>query len=286
MPETVLQLETFLFADVAGFTALTEAHGDRAAAELATDFAASVERLIEDEQSEVIKLAGDGVMVHAASPGEAIRLGRSIVDHLACHGSPPVRVGIHAGTALFVNGDWFGTGVNLASRVADAARPGEVLVSEPLRGLLTEDEAAELDPRGRRYFKGVPNPVKVYSAWRSGGPGHELRIDPVCRMAIDTAKAHSTLKRHGRSYSFCSERCAKAFQANPSRFIAHSRRALQARTVFKRHLETFAIVELGFVVVWLAGVALGATAWPWFLLIAVGWGIPLGLHYRAVRHLL
>ena len=282
----VEEVQTLLFADLAGFTALTEAHGDRAAAEIATEFAESIERLLEDERTRLVKTIGDEVMVQAKDPAAAIRLGRSIVGHLACHGSPPVRVGIHSGPVLAIEGDYFGATVNLASRVAGAARPGEVLVTEATRRELGRDDLSELQARGERYFKGVGDPVAVFSAGSVGGPGHELVIDPVCRMAVDPAEATGSVERRGRNYHFCSDRCADAFASDPHRYIAHGRRARAAKRTFARHLRAFVVVQLVLVAVWAVGLALGSSARPWFLLVTVGWGVPLVLHYRAIRHLL
>lgn len=120
----------FLFADLAGFTALTEAHGDASAAMIAGDFTAGVRKILGDFSAEEVKTIGDEVMIRVIDPDTAVRLGTRIVDDLAFHGSPPIRVGMHSGPAVSREGDWFGATVNLASRVADAAKPGEVLITD------------------------------------------------------------------------------------------------------------------------------------------------------------
>src|SRR4029453_14356216 len=92
---------TFLFADLAGFTALTEAHGDQDAAELAAQFEARVDALLADHEAELVKSIGDAVMVRCSDPGLAIRLGVRIVDEVGRqHGFPSVRVGMHTGSAV------------------------------------------------------------------------------------------------------------------------------------------------------------------------------------------
>jgi len=128
--------QTFLFADIAGFTALTEAHGDAEAADLAEDFSRRVEELLSDHAAEQVKQIGDALMLRSAAADHAIQLGLRVVHEVGRrHGFPAVRVGMHTGPAVERRGDWFGTTVNLAARVAGAASGCEVLLT-PRRPLL------------------------------------------------------------------------------------------------------------------------------------------------------
>src|ERR1051325_5860274 len=121
---------TFLFADIAGFTALTEAHGDEAAIELVVAFSEAVEAQLPPVAGEHVKTIGDAVMLRVPEPADAVRLGLWIAhDAMRDHGSPAVRVGLHHGQAIERNGDYFGASVNLAARVSSAAAGGEVLVT-------------------------------------------------------------------------------------------------------------------------------------------------------------
>ncbi|MDQ3571406.1 MAG: adenylate/guanylate cyclase domain-containing protein [Actinomycetota bacterium] len=85
---------TFLFADLAGYTALTEAHGDEAAAEIVARFTSSVRKLLADHGAQQIKTVGDEVMAKVDDPEQAVILGLRIVEELAAHAAPPVRVGM------------------------------------------------------------------------------------------------------------------------------------------------------------------------------------------------
>ena len=103
---------TFLFADLAGFTALTEAHGDARAADLAGEFCGSVKALLPDEGAEAVKTIGDAVMVRLSDARDAVRLAVRVTDEIgAQHGVPSVRVGMHTGPAVERTGDWFGATV-------------------------------------------------------------------------------------------------------------------------------------------------------------------------------
>jgi class 3 adenylate cyclase len=123
-------VQTFLFADLSGFTALTEAHGDEQAADLVARFCVAVRQLLDEHQAHEVKTIGDALMLRTGDAAAAIRLGLCIVyDVGAQHGFPLVRVGMHTGSAVERDGDWFGTTVNLAARVSAAASGGEALLT-------------------------------------------------------------------------------------------------------------------------------------------------------------
>lgn len=212
---------TFLFADLAGFTALTEAHGDEHAADLVGDFSAAVRALLGDHGAVEVKQLGDALMLHVDDPAEAVALGLRIVHEIgARHGFPTVRVGMHTGPAVERGGDWFGTTVNVAARVSAIAGGGEVLLTEATAAGLSR-QRVELHARGHHRFKNVGEPVVVYAAVSRGqGSQQDLEIDPVCRMAVEAEHAAGTLTHEGVEYRFCSLECAAAFAADPQRYAA------------------------------------------------------------------
>jgi adenylate cyclase len=181
-----LTVQTFLFADLSGFTALSEAHGDEQAADLVTGFCVAVRRLLAEHQAQVVKTIGDALMLRTADAA-AIRLGLCIVQDVgARHGFPLVRVGMHTGPAVERGGDWFGATVNLAARVSAAAGGGEALLTEATQAAAGEVAGVKLRERGRWSFRNVGAPVPVYAAIRHGTRSSlGLPIDPVCRMAVD-----------------------------------------------------------------------------------------------------
>jgi adenylate cyclase len=86
-----LAAQTFLFADLSGFTALTEAHGDDHAADLVGGFCAAVRRLLGEHEAHEVKAIGDALMIRAVDGEAAIRLGLCIVHDVgAQHGFPLV----------------------------------------------------------------------------------------------------------------------------------------------------------------------------------------------------
>lgn len=213
---------TFLFADLAGFTALTEAHGDDRAADLAEEFFSCVRELLDRSKAVEVKTIGDAVMLRAESAGEAIELGLAIVNAIeARHGFPVVRVGMSTGEAVERKGDWFGSTVNLAARISAAAGGSEVLLDEATRRAAGRLEGIELERRGEAHFKNLAEPVRVFSAAHRDRGGDERAVDPVCRMAIVPGSSAGSLVHDGTRYEFCSLACAARFAQDPARF-AHS----------------------------------------------------------------
>lgn len=147
----------FLFADLCGFTEYTHRHGDERAAEVAVGFHERVCALAAALGCEVVKSIGDAVMVRANDPHDALRLGSDVVA-LGCAGSLlSVRAGIDVGPAVHRAGDWYGSTVNTAARVADAARPGELIVTDRARTALAGRSNVTLLARGERALKGLPS---------------------------------------------------------------------------------------------------------------------------------
>ena len=153
-----------LFTDLVGFSSWALEAGDQLAIELLREFAAAVEPPLLERRGEVVKRLGDGVMAafwDAGSATEAAFAANERIAAVAVGGyRPRLRTGIHLGRPRKLGGDYFGVDVNIAARLADAAKPGEVLVSDPI--------VAALDPtavtaKSRRFrAKGAPADLAAY----------------------------------------------------------------------------------------------------------------------------
>ncbi|HVS28957.1 MAG TPA: adenylate/guanylate cyclase domain-containing protein [Solirubrobacteraceae bacterium] len=171
---------TFIFTDLVGFTALTAEYGDERAADIAQEFYARTRRLLAEHRAEELKTLGDALMLRCDEPAFAIRLGLRIVGEIErMPGCPAVRVGMHSGTAVSREGDWYGSTVNIAARLCSAAGGGEVLVSEAtlegigrLRGVMLED-------RRLHWLKNVSEPVAAQIAAERRG-WFKRRRDVAC----------------------------------------------------------------------------------------------------------
>ena len=157
------RLPAICFLDITGYTRLTQERGDDAAAELATNLARLVQRSSVQHGGKPIKWLGDGVMFYFAEPGLGVRAALEMVDGIAAAGLPPAHVGLNAGPVLFQEGDYFGQTVNLSSRIADYARPGEVLVSQAVANA-SKDEGIAFGDIGPVELKGVAGVVHLLRA--------------------------------------------------------------------------------------------------------------------------
>ncbi len=151
------------FLDITGYTRLTQEHGDEAAADLAATLAQLVQRGSVRHGGKPIKWLGDGVMFHFRDPGPGVRAALEMVGDLAHAGLPPAHVGLHTGPVIYQQGDYFGQTVNLSARIADYARPGEVLVSQAVADASHEDGITFRDI-GPAELKGVSGPMHLLRA--------------------------------------------------------------------------------------------------------------------------
>ena len=151
------------FLDITGYTRLTQERGDAAAAELASSLARLVERTSMRYGGRPVKWLGDGVMFHFRDPGPGVVAALEMVTGVADAGLPPAHVGLHAGPVIFPEGDYYGATVNVASRIAEYARPGEVLVSQEVVDAASE-AAVAFREIGPVELKGVGGAMRLHAA--------------------------------------------------------------------------------------------------------------------------
>lgn len=153
------------FLDLSGFTRLTEEGGDEAAADLAARLRAVVRRSSGEHGGESVKWLGDGVMLYFPNPGDGVLASLDMVERAANDSLPPARAGIHAGQVVFQEGDYFGRTVNIAARIADYARPGEVVVSREVVEAASESPLSFVEI-GPVTLKGVMGALHLHTAHR------------------------------------------------------------------------------------------------------------------------
>jgi adenylate cyclase len=110
-----------------------------------------------------VKWLGDGVMFYFREPAAAVLAAVEMVTVVGRQGLPPAHVGIHAGPVVFQDGDYFGRTVNLAARIAEYARPGEVLVSQEVIDA-AEEGPVTFTEVGPVELKGVSGSLRLYAA--------------------------------------------------------------------------------------------------------------------------
>jgi adenylate cyclase len=154
------------FLDLTGYTALTEERGDEAGADLADRLSMLVHEAAQPHGGNPVKWLGDGVMFYFADPSSAVLTGLDLVEQTPAAVDVRARVGINAGNVVFREGDYFGRTVNVASRIADYARPGEVLVSGEVKERFGGDGVrfAEIGPVA---LKGLREELTLYAVSRA-----------------------------------------------------------------------------------------------------------------------
>jgi adenylate cyclase len=150
---------TLCFIDLTGFTRYTEEEGDLEALDVVENFVETVEGTLPPEAT-VVKTIGDEVMV--VSPDAASLTEWAVALLARLPERPRPRVGIHCANAVYRDGDYFGTHVNLAHRVVNRAQAGEVLVTDRVTDAIREREGLDFEPIGEVNLKGFPAPTPLF----------------------------------------------------------------------------------------------------------------------------
>ena len=148
------------FADLTGFTSLTQRLSPTELSNLLVEFAGAVSDVVHADGGRVVKFIGDEVMWVSSTPEVLAKVALDLVDHPgAREASLQVRAGLGYGSVLAIGGDYFGNAVNLAARLVGAAAPGQILASSDVRDELFDWPAIPQDPL---VLKGFDEPVTAY----------------------------------------------------------------------------------------------------------------------------
>ncbi|MBJ7472849.1 MAG: MerR family transcriptional regulator [Solirubrobacteraceae bacterium] len=146
------------FADLAGFTRLTEEEGDLEAVSVVERFFEQVERSL-PEDSRIIKTIGDEVMVVGSDPGALLEWAVKFQGER--DERPLPRIGVHSGPAIFRDGDYYGREINRAARIVTRGAGGEVVVTGVLRDA-AELRDFRLQSIGSVRLKGFDQPEELF----------------------------------------------------------------------------------------------------------------------------
>jgi adenylate cyclase len=154
---------TLCFIDLTGFTRYTEEEGDLEALDVVEHFVETIEATLPPEAT-IVKTIGDEVMVVSPDPASLTVWAVGLLEGFAERPQP--RVGIHYAQAVYRDGDYFGTHVNLAHRVVGRAQGGELLVTDSVVGSI-EGRGLTCDAIGEVNLKGFPAPTPLYVVRRA-----------------------------------------------------------------------------------------------------------------------
>jgi adenylate cyclase len=156
---------TVAFADLVGFTEL----GEKVSPEELERIANRLTELAHDvvvSPVRFVKTIGDAVMFVCSDAVPLLNVVLDLVSAAVAHDLPRLRVGIASGWAASHAGDWYGSPVNIASRITSAARTGDVVVAESVREDVGAAEDFEWSLLGKRNLRGVSDPVNLFAVQR------------------------------------------------------------------------------------------------------------------------
>jgi adenylate cyclase len=156
------------FADLAGFTRL----GEMLPPEDLQRVAGRLGELAHDvavPPVSFVKTIGDAGMFVSTDTDRLIAAVLDLIDLAAAHDLPQLRAGVATGLAVSRAGDWYGSPVNIASRVTGLARAGTVVVTASARKTVDTAEGLEWSPAGAQHLRGVPGRVRLYRVSRESG---------------------------------------------------------------------------------------------------------------------
>ncbi|MGH2573960.1 MAG: adenylate/guanylate cyclase domain-containing protein, partial [Actinomycetota bacterium] len=158
-----------VFVDLSGYTRLTEERGDEVAVGFASTLQREAEAAAAANDGRLVKLLGDGAMLRFPDAERGLKAALALVRALGVDGGLPAHAGVHAGPVIERDLDLFGRTVNLASRLADAAGPGEVLVSEAVRDAV-DSLSVRFERADGTVLKGITEPVPLFRTVVDPGP--------------------------------------------------------------------------------------------------------------------
>ncbi len=151
-----------MFTDVAGYTAMM-GEDEAGTIEVVNQLRTIQKNIIKSHSGVVVKELGDGVLAYFTDGMAAVQSAIEIQQKISRVFEAKVRIGIHKAEVVFSEGDIFGDGVNIASRIEPLADPGGIFLSESLKEDLDGNEAIDLKLMGTAKLKNVAKPVVIYA---------------------------------------------------------------------------------------------------------------------------
>ena len=208
----------FLIADLAGYTALTEAHGGRQAAKVIARYLQLAEGVMRPGV-DLLERVGDELLIVGAEPPAVLETAIGLRDVIEAEPMfPGVRMGIHGGRVLQNDGRYYGTALNLTARLAAHARPDQILCTDSI-AVVCETMGIPCRGLGPVRLRNLSLPVGVFEVAGHRPMDADCAIDPVCRMHVGATTAPARLPYGGAIYLFCSFDCARVFASTPERYV-------------------------------------------------------------------
>ncbi len=208
----------FLIADLTGYTALTEAHGDFSAAQIINRYNELVEGVL-TKNVKIYQQVGDEIFLISSNPISLLHYAIKLRDEVEKESHfPSIHTGLHYGTVIKQDEKIFGSVINLTSRIAGYAQGGQILCSRSFKESVKKPDT-NFHSLGEKRFKNVMKPVEIFKIKTNTETEERWYTDPVCRMHIPENTAPAKLPFEKKTIYFCSFDCAKKFILNPELYI-------------------------------------------------------------------
>lgn len=208
-----------LVSDLSGYTALTEAHGNVSAAKVVNRYTEIAEEALY-EGTRLIERVGDEIIIAGADATDIIKTALKLVHKIEEEPFfPTIHAGIHAGKVLEQEGHYYGSALNIASRVASHARGCQILCTKIIAEMVGEKQDIKFRAIGEINFKNIFEPVALFEIITDCRKLEKNVVDPVCRMLVSPESAPAHLAFKDNNYYFCSFECAQKFASQPKLFI-------------------------------------------------------------------
>lgn len=167
-PPDPLGPPAIVFVDLSGFTRLTRERGDESAFHVAASLQRRADETARRHGGRLVKLLGDGAMLRLTDAAAGVTAALDLVETMSGEGALSSHAGVDAGPVIERDLDVFGQTVNLASRIADVARPGEVLTSEAVvEAARSAESTFGFERIAGVELEGLPGPVALFRARRT-----------------------------------------------------------------------------------------------------------------------
>ena len=208
------------FVDLASFTPLAEVMGDEIAADVLARFSHLVHEAVGRCDGRAVKQIGDAFMLVFSGARAAVTCVLDIERRTMAEPQfPAIRGGIQWGEVLYREGDYLGSNVNLAARLADAAQRHEVVVTAAVKNEAAGVPGIEFLPLGRRTLKGIVEEIDLFSvAAQNIDEQQDRPVDPVCGIELRPGTAVAQLVLDGEERFFCCATCLQLFVEAPERY--------------------------------------------------------------------
>jgi class 3 adenylate cyclase/YHS domain-containing protein len=208
----------YFIADLSGYTALTEAHGDFSATQIISRYNEIVSGVL-TKDVKFYQQVGDEIFLISSYSHSLLDYSIKLRNEIEKETHfPSIHGGLHNGTVIRQKEKIFGSAINLTSRIASFAQGGQILTSKSFKDSITESEVS-FHSMGEIMFKNIIKPVEIFEIKTSENSEEILYTDPVCQMHISATGAPAKLPFKNNTIYFCSFECAKKFIIHPELYL-------------------------------------------------------------------